>query len=213
MQDVDYIGKRFGSLVAVENAEHYKVRFVCDCGGERVSRFSDVAKVVSRGGSPSCCPGCSLRSRPSKTHGMAKTRQYKVWASMVQRCTSPGNPAWEYYGGRGIEVCERWLDFDKFWEDMASGYIPGLTIERVDNSRGYCKGNCLWVTRKVQSNNRRSNHVIDTPLGPMTVSQAAEVANINESSMRDRLRAKWPVARILLKKYSTLPTADRATAL
>lgn len=87
-------------------------------------------------------------------HGMIGTPTYRSWASMVTRCRNPNSTQYAYYGGRGITVCERWLDFRSFLEDM--GERPaGTSIDRIDNSRNYEPGNCKWATRAEQNRNRR----------------------------------------------------------
>ena len=89
-----------------------------------------------------------------QAHGMAYTRTYKVWKSMVQRCTNSKDTRYHRYGGRGITVCDDWKDFRNFYRDM--GDAPdGLEIDRIDNYKGYCKENCRWVTRKENLNNTK----------------------------------------------------------
>jgi hypothetical protein len=92
------------------------------------------------------------------THGMSRTRVYRVWAAMLQRCTNPLSPAWPDYGGRGITVCESWRSFESFYADMGTP-PPGLTIERMNNDSGYSLTNCRWATRSDQQRNRRTENV------------------------------------------------------
>jgi hypothetical protein len=90
-------------------------------------------------------------------HGMSRGhRVYGVWKTMIQRCHNQKHRAYRYYGARGIQVCLRWRrDFRAFWQDMGAGYKPGLTLDRVDNDRGYCPENCRWTTWRLQALNKR----------------------------------------------------------
>jgi hypothetical protein len=129
----------------------------CFCG--RV--FMALQRKLVSGKHRSC--GC-LRVRRLVTHGECRsgkiTREYKIWNGMISRCR-PSGRAHKYYAGRGITICERWKNsFAAFLEDMGR-CPPGLTLDRIDNSRGYDPGNCRWATRKQQSRNTRSNHIIE----------------------------------------------------
>lgn len=97
-----------------------------------------------------------------KKHGHAvkgQTREYSTWHSMKQRCFNSKNPYYPRYGGRGITICDRWLKFEKFLEDM--GLRPaGRTLDRINNDGNYEPGNCRWATHKEQCRNRVSNRVL-----------------------------------------------------
>lgn len=87
-------------------------------------------------------------------HGMSKTREYKTWQSMIQRCENPNDPSYKNYGGRGITVCERWHTFENFYADM--GIRPkGKIIDRINNEENYELSNCEWSTSAKQAQNRR----------------------------------------------------------
>lgn len=97
-----------------------------------------------------------------KNHGMSRTKEYKCWGALKNRCLNTKNIQYKDYGGRGITVCERWLKFENFFEDM--GICPnGYQIDRIDNDKGYFKENCRWTSRTINSRNRRSAtiHKID----------------------------------------------------
>lgn len=94
-----------------------------------------------------------------RTHGMSDTRQYHIWQAMKNRTTNPKAPNWNDYGGRGIRTCSRWLEsFEAFWDDMGDGYADHLTLDRIDNDRGYTKENCRWVDYHAQASNRRKRY-------------------------------------------------------
>jgi hypothetical protein len=82
------------------------------------------------------------------------TRGYRKWSGMIQRCTNPNHDAFDFYGGAGIKVCDRWRSFDNFQADMGEP-LPGYWLDREKNSIGYEPGNCRWVTSKESASNRR----------------------------------------------------------
>ena len=89
------------------------------------------------------------------THGVTKHRLYYIWFGLVDRCTSIKNNRYKDYGGRGITVCEEWLDVKNFIEDMYPSYLEGLSLDRIDNDKGYSLDNCRWVDASTQAINRR----------------------------------------------------------
>ena len=129
------------------NTAKYKVRFgiyECFCGIEFKANSNSVKhKIVM-----SC--GCN-----KKTHGLTYHRLYKTWNGMMQRCHNPNNTKYKDYGGRGINVCERWKDIKNFIDDMYPTFIDGLELDRKNNNKGYSLDNCRWTTRSIQLLNTR----------------------------------------------------------
>ena len=143
--------------------------------------------------------GITARSRTetSLRHGHnvigKRSGTYNSWDTMIQRCTNPKNDNYRNYGARGIRICERWLTFVNFLADM--GKRPArLTLERIDNSRGYEPGNCEWVTRKQQLNNRRGNVIVEYNGKTLTLAQWAELLGLDYMNLwyKYRRAGTWP---------------------
>lgn len=92
---------------------------------------------------------------------LSKTNFYRVWVEMKRRCNAKNRPNYKDYGARGIRVCEGWLEFKGFYEDMYSSYKQGLSLDRIDNNKGYCKENCRWATKTESNQNKRTTKVIE----------------------------------------------------
>lgn len=191
-------GQRFGMLFALEPAglvgKARQWTYLCDCGLLKNKTPTDVRKDITAGRVPNCgCRTAEFMGARLRTHGMTKHPAYAVWGSMIDRCSLPTHQAWANYGGRGITVCERWRgSFENFWADMGPTYRRGLQLDRNRNHEGYSPENCSWETPLVQSRNKRSNVFIETPAGRMTVSEAAQRAGINVTTLLYRMGKNWP---------------------
>lgn len=139
--------------------------------------------------------GCLLRETITK-HGGYKSPVYSVWHAMVTRCRSPNDPSWPDYGGRGIRVCDRWLDHGAFLADMGQR-PPGHTLERIDVNGHYEPGNCRWATPMEQANNRRNNRLITYEGQTHTVAEWARRVGLTKGCLLHRLCVGWPIERAL----------------
>ena len=162
MRPVDITGQRFGRLVALHPTSRRrsgKVMWLCqcDCGNTTFSTSNN----LKSGGTRSC--GCLYRETVGdahRKHGMTGTRIYRIWKAMRNRCLNVNNKNYKQYGGRGINICDEWLDDDGFlnfyeWS-MKHGYADNLTIDRIDVNGDYTPNNCRWITQHEQTRNKRN---------------------------------------------------------
>lgn len=127
--------------------------YKCSCG-----------KIKNISMSPAKCGkiiSCGCANNQWKKHGMVGTRIYRIWGAMKTGCMNKNSPNYKHYGDRGITMCKRWIEsFENFYNDMKDGYSDNLSIDRIDNNKGYCKENCRWATQKEQCSNCRGNKII-----------------------------------------------------
>lgn len=126
--------------------------------------------------------------------------EYHIWYGIIQRCCNPKSQGYERYGGRGIQVCERWQGedgFEHFMEDMGIRPYKDASIDRIDNNDGYYSENCRWADKKTQGNNRGNNRLITFNGETHTLSQWAEELGINRNTLYTRLSRGWSVKRAL----------------
>jgi hypothetical protein len=210
----DIAGEVFYDLTAIRPSGtriHRSPGWVCRCvcGVEKMASYNQ----LTTGNTKSC--GCRVsrvtraKNIASKRHGHASTHHatptYRTWTSMLSRCHNEDADNYDLYGGRGISVCERWMTFDNFLEDM--GVRPhGTTLDRIDVDGHYELTNCRWATNKQQCRNTRSNINLTHDGVTRCVSEWAEVLGVKVSCLRMRLNKGWSVERAL-----TTPVEKRKT--
>ena len=120
-------------------------------------------------------------------------RVYRIYHNMKSRCYLPTFSRYQYYGGKGIKMCQEWLsDFNNFYNwAMENGYRDDLTIDRIDINKDYCPENCRWVDMVVQNNNTRKNHYIEYNGEIKSVAEWAKIYNIHRCVLNNRLRRGW----------------------
>ena len=195
------IGDRYGNVVVLSFKYKKDGRDMwecqCDCGKIFIARGSNL-----RSGNTKSC-GCNFRKNARLyhiKHNNCNSRLYHIWHSIKQRCLDKNRPEYNRYGGRGITICNEWInDFQAFYDwAMANGYQDNLSIDRIDNDRGYFPENCRFVTRDVQQNNTRYNHKITIDGETKNITQWAREYNLNVSTLWLRIKKGWSKDRLLI---------------
>lgn len=201
---IDLTGRQFGQLTVTQRSltrSHRGVTWdcLCSCGKSRIAVGAD----LRTGDTKSCgCLQPVAAAIANMTHGAtafgAWTPEYKAYAAMIARCFQKGNRAYPRYGGRGITVCDRWRNhFDLFRADMGPKG-QGMTLERVDNNKGYSPENCQWATMTQQARNRSNNRALTHEGVSRSLAEWAEVAGLPYSVLYSRINCYgWDLHRAI----------------
>lgn len=206
----DISGKKFNMLTVIEpvrimdnrNRKNGTIKWncLCECGNTTI-----LTKYLITSGTVKSC-GCYKTQKMKNgelhlKHGYAKTRIYRIWNLMKERCKNKNNPSFMNYGGRGITLCKEWESFDPFckWA-MSHGYSDKLSIDRIDVNGDYCPENCRWATAKEQSRNKRTNREIEYNGKTMLLKDWANELNISSSTILSRISKGLPIEKILSRE-------------
>lgn len=202
---INLSGQTFGRLTAIKvvGRKHKEAVWLCQCQCGKTVQV--VGSALRLGQSRSCgCLKLEEFSARTTTHGKSKTRLYNTYQAMKRRCYNPNVKRYEHYGGRGITICDEWLnDFQAFYDwAMANGYNPDAprgecTIDRIDNDKGYSPANCRWVGTKAQERNKSNNHVVEFQGETHSITEWSEKTGIGVSTIIFRLKSGWSVERAL----------------
>jgi len=195
----DLIGQQFGLWTVIElqpdsTGWDRQVICSCQCGTTKPVRVSSIV-----GGKSKCC-GCKSngRSKSKKPtnaiqHGMSRTPTYQSYYSMLARCLNPKAHAFDKYGGRGIQVCDKWVSsFQSFLSDMGARPSMKHSLGRINNDGHYCPENCRWEDDVQQQNNTSQNHFIEVDGDRLTIAQWSRKTGIKMSTIRYRIKKGWP---------------------
>ncbi len=131
-------------------------------------------------------------------YGNKHTPEYWAWRAMKQRCLNPNCDSFKYYGARGITVCERWLEFQGFIEDMGLRPSPDHSLDRIENDKGYEPGNCRWRTAVEQNNNTRWNHYVEWDGRIQTTAQWSRERGLPPYAVCTRPSNGWSIRDAIL---------------
>lgn len=208
-EKINLEGIRFSRLFVIKRVANRKNQrmweCICDCGNHVVKPTSDLT-----GGNTRSC-GCLHKESAAlickkyrKTHGLSigedgkMPRIYRIWAKMKSRCNNKNESFYYRYGGRGITVCDEWHDFIVFYRwAITNGYSDELTIERINNDRGYCPDNCAWIPIKAQAANRHTNRIIEFNGELLPITHLATKYKIMRTTLEQRLKRGWSIERAI----------------
>ena len=198
------IGMKFGRLTVLKEIEKNKnlrtFECICECGGKK-----NVYKKYLKSGDVKSC-GCLSKEHLKKIqlpkHGFSRHKLYIRFDGIKKRCYNKKDKDYKNYGGRGIKICDEWLnDYTKFHEwALNSGYKKGLTIDRINNNGNYEPNNCRWITNKEQQRNTRNNVFLTYNGETHCLSEWAEILGLTDSCIRGRSFRNLPIEKILSTK-------------
>lgn len=192
VERINMIGEKFGKWIVLspdKKIGNYSKNYCrCECGTEKYV----ITKYLKNGRSKSC--GCIGNAK----HGMYLTHQYKIWQYMKNRCYNKNKNNYHNYGGRGIRVCDRWLNsFENFWEDMKDEYKEGLTLDRINTNGDYELNNCRWIDQKEQMRNTRRNIKIKYKGKNFIAKDLANNFGIRYGKFLYRYHKNWNIEKII----------------
>jgi hypothetical protein len=197
----DLTGEKFGRLTVIGVGAGKKAKAwlcKCDCGEDIVV----ITSKLNTGHTRSC--GC-LKSEAwlmcvnkiNITHGKHGTPEYNAWKNMKKRCLNPSHKSYPNYGGRGIKVCNRWLEFKNFYKDMGERTSSIHSLDRINNDGDYEPLNCRWGTRQEQNNNKRTTRFYNFYGTNKTLAEWSRIVGISHAALFDRLKRGWTLHQTL----------------
>lgn len=191
------VGKKFGRLlvVGVDDSKpgDAVVTASCECGGTWVGKISTLRFGITR--SCGCLNLDSIRKR-STTHGMSKTVEYDTWQAIKSRCYNASGDDFHLYQGKGIKVCDRWLEsFENFYADMGKRPSDHHSIERKDSNKDYEPSNCYWATPTEQARNTSRNVRLEYRGRSQTLRAWQDELGFDYYGVKSRIYAGWSVAK------------------
>ena len=191
----DLTGQRFGRLtvIGVDDRNTRKTYFYCECDCGTVKSIRADSLLAGRIRSCGCLHKEVAKENVMRNHKhkMSRTRPYEIWQGMKKRCYNPHDARYDRYGGRGITVCDEWReDFSAFYAwAISNGYSDDLTIDRIDNDKGYSPENCRWADNETQCRNRASNINITIGNATKTLIEWCEIFELDYKTIVARYHA------------------------
>jgi hypothetical protein len=200
-------GLRVGRLVALGPVRRAPLGVIiwlcqCDCGNQTEVHGHDLRS----GKTKSCgCLNKEMQATRFRTHDKCYTSEYRIWSGIKTRCYNAKNHGFYNYGGRGITMCDRWLNgngnksgFECFLDDVGERKTSNLSIERRNNDGNYCKENCMWATPLEQGRNKRNNVLYTINGETKTAPEWERAYGLSKDLIRARMKKGWSVEKAIM---------------
>ena len=198
----DITGQIFNGIEILREVEHSKDgarRWECKCHCGKI--FITTTTWRAKRNHSCGCKNKEIISQKNSTHGLSKTNLYNRYRKIKERCYKPCHKSYKDYGGRGIKMCNEWLGengFVRFYDwAINNGYDKNLSLDRIDNNKGYSPDNCRWVDSKTQARNRRNNRFIEFNGSKKTIAEWSEIIGVHPDTIRNRLERGLPIEKVL----------------
>jgi hypothetical protein len=212
MTALSLIGKKYNRLTVISGSHTLKNRkhwvCECECGNKKIVSGNNLksGQVKSCG----CLRNENLKLKLLK-HGMSESQVYNIYCKMLSRCNNLKDKAYPSYGGRGIKVCERWLNFENFYLDMGERPAPEYSIDRIDNNKGYSPDNCRYATPTQQARNTRRNRIINIDGVKKPLCEWLEIMGLSLSAFQKRLIRGWDENKAITTKIMYIRNPNAKT--
>ena len=190
-------GQKFGDWIVLSTEIKLcgkKTNSICTCRCS-CGKIKEVRATFLKKGRSSRCKSCASREK-NKKHSKSYTDEYKIYIGIKKRCYNPNSTAFNYYGDRGIKVCDRWLEsFENFLEDMGDRPSKNHSIDRIDVNGDYSPKNCRWADNKTQMRNRKNTKIINYKGLVKPISQFCEELALPYRVVYERIKMGWSVEK------------------
>lgn len=182
---------KVGFGIKYDGSVHRSIICKCECGNEKEIRTHDFLTGRSK--------NCGCYNEHAK-HNLSNSSEYGIWKGMRRRCCNPSDNRYKDYGGRGIKVCDKWMNsFEEFYKDIGPRPSKEHTIDRIDNNGNYEPGNVKWSTIEEQCGNKRNTRWLEYEGVKKRISEWSKIVNIPQNTLRGRIDSNWSVDDILMK--------------
>lgn len=211
---IDLAGRKFGRLLVKErDFSSKRTKWICEC---KCGKIKSIQSTHLLSGATTSC-GCYQKEKAKESneiHGLTRTSLHNRWKALKQRCLNPKSSRYDDYGNRGITLCEEWLDFENFHEwAIKNGYKEGLSLDRIDNDKGYYPTNCRWTTEITQNRNKRNVVWVNNGDSKIRLREVSEFTKVNYNTLYARYeklgKKNLDIKDILNKEeYKLIPSQD-----